>query len=96
MTNVLNFETRSEFPAFLNECGLTGTGAEIGVQEGIYSEHILKLGKAQHFSQLMPGKTLMPANISTSPTDQMINKSSFMRIPHSGCDPLASTPLYGG
>lgn len=38
----LNFESRSEFPAFLNECGLTGTGAEIGVQEGIYSEHILK------------------------------------------------------
>lgn len=37
----LNFESRSEFPAFLNECGLTGTGAEIGVQEGIYSEHIL-------------------------------------------------------
>ena len=27
----------------------------------------------------MPGKTLMPENISTSPTNQMINKSSFMR-----------------
>jgi hypothetical protein len=40
-----NFSTRSEFPAFLNECGLTGTGAEIGVQEGIYSEHILKTWK---------------------------------------------------
>jgi hypothetical protein len=26
----------------------------------------------------------------------MINKSSFIRIPLSGCDPLASTPLYDG
>jgi len=45
MNPKFNFSTRSEFPAFLNECGLTGTGAEIGVQEGIYSEHILKTWK---------------------------------------------------
>ena len=45
MNPKFNFSTRSEFPAFLNECGLTGTGAEIGVQEGIYSEHILKIWK---------------------------------------------------
>ena len=43
----LNFQTRSEFPAFLNECGLTGTGAEIGVQEGIYSECILQNWKGK-------------------------------------------------
>ncbi len=92
----LNFETRSESPAFLNECGLTGTGAEIGVQEGIYSEHILKTWKGSTLFSIDAWQNFDAANISTSPTDQMINKSSFMRIPHSGCDPLASTPLYGG
>ena len=43
----LNLQTRSEFPAFLNECGLTGTGAEIGVQEGIFSESVLESWKGK-------------------------------------------------
>ena len=72
------------------------TGAEIGVQEGIYSEHILKTWKGSTLFSIDAWQNFDAANISTSPTDQMINKSSFMRIPHSGCDPLASTPLYGG
>jgi len=42
MRDQLNFETRNDFPAFLNECGLVGKGAEIGVQEGVFSEHILR------------------------------------------------------
>ena len=42
MRDQLHFETRNDFPAFLNECGLVGTGAEIGVQEGAFSEHILR------------------------------------------------------
>ena len=41
MKNVLNFETRSDFPAFLNKCGLTGTGAVVGAQVGNFSEQIL-------------------------------------------------------
>jgi len=31
MTDRMKFENRNEFPAFLNECGLVGSGAEIGV-----------------------------------------------------------------
>ena len=42
MNNVFDFITRSDFPAFLNKCGLIGTGVEVGVQEGVFSEHILK------------------------------------------------------
>ncbi|MDP6794098.1 MAG: class I SAM-dependent methyltransferase [Verrucomicrobiota bacterium] len=41
MNNAFNFQTRSDFPVFLNKCGLIGTGVEVGVQEGIFSEHIL-------------------------------------------------------
>ena len=37
----MNFSTRDEFPEFLNECELKGTGAEIGVQNGSYSEKLL-------------------------------------------------------
>lgn len=33
--------TRDELPALLVDMGLTGAGAEIGVQHGIYSEHLL-------------------------------------------------------
>ena len=33
---------RDELPEFLNCAGLLGTGAEIGVQKGDYSETILK------------------------------------------------------
>ena len=45
MRDQLNFENRNEFPAFLNECGLVGTGAEIGVLKGVFSEHILRTWK---------------------------------------------------
>ena len=41
MTYKMNFSTRDEFPEFLNECELKGTGAEIGVQNGSYSEKLL-------------------------------------------------------
>ena len=71
------------------------SGAEIGVQEGIYSEHILKTWKGSTLFSI-DARQNFDAGESTSPTALMINKSSFMRIPHSGCDPLASTPLYGG
>ena len=37
----MNFLIRDEFPMFLNNCGLMGTGAEIGVQNGLYSEILL-------------------------------------------------------
>ena len=45
MTDRMKFENRNEFPAFLNECGLVGTGAEIGVLEGAFSEHVLRTWK---------------------------------------------------
>ena len=48
MNDLLNIETRNDFPAFLNKCGLTGTGAEVGVQEGVFSEHILKKWKGSN------------------------------------------------
>jgi len=41
MKQEIKIDTREEFPVFLNECGLTGKGAEIGVQHGDFSEHIL-------------------------------------------------------
>ena len=75
MTNVLNFETRSEFPAFLNECGLTGTGAEIGVQEGIYSEHILKTWKGSTLFSIDAWQNFDAGeyiDISNRPDDQQI------------------------
>ena len=56
---------------------------------------LLKNGKVQISFQLMLGKTSMPANISTSPTELMINKSFFMLAQHSDCDLLASALLYG-
>jgi len=37
----MNFLNRDEFPMFLNDCGLIGTGVEIGVQNGLYSEILL-------------------------------------------------------
>ena len=37
----MNFLIREEFPIFLNNCGLMGTGAEIGVQNGLYSKILL-------------------------------------------------------
>ena len=37
----MNFLIRDEFPIFLNNCGFMGTGAEIGVQNGLYSETLL-------------------------------------------------------
>ena len=42
MRDQLNFEIRNDFPAFLNKCGLVGTGGKIGVQEGAFSEYILR------------------------------------------------------
>ena len=42
MKQDIKIDTREEFPVFLNECGLTGKGAKIGVQHGDFSEHILK------------------------------------------------------
>jgi len=41
MTYNMDFSTRDEFPEFLNEYELKGIGAEIGVQNGSYSEIIL-------------------------------------------------------
>lgn len=35
-------KTRNNLPLLLNELKLTGEGVEVGVQEGIYSEHLLK------------------------------------------------------
>ena len=71
----LNFETRSESPAFLNECGLTGTGAEIGVQEGIYSEHILKTWKGSTLFSIDARQNFDAGeyiDISNRPDDQQI------------------------
>lgn len=35
-------ETRELFPHLLNRLGLTGTGVEVGVREGLFSEHLLQ------------------------------------------------------
>ena len=45
MTYNMDFSTRDEFPEFLNEYELKGIGAEIGVQNGSYSEIILNKWK---------------------------------------------------
>ena len=43
----MNFKKRDEFANYLNQSGLVGTGAEIGVQNGFYSEILLNFWKGK-------------------------------------------------
>lgn len=46
--------SRMHFPELLNNVGLLGEGAEIGVASGEYSEHILKYWKGQKLFSIDP------------------------------------------
>ncbi len=39
---VVLMDSRDSFPSVLNQLGLLGEGVEVGVQHGLYSEHILR------------------------------------------------------
>ncbi len=43
--HTMEFTKRDEFPTYLNQSGLVGSGAEIGVQSGCYSEILLSRWK---------------------------------------------------
>lgn len=45
---------RDEFPMVLNGRGLFGCGVEIGVQQGIFSEHLLRHWKGMHLISIDP------------------------------------------
>lgn len=54
MTNYVNIEYREQLGQFLNDHGLVGTGAEIGVAFGGYSEIVLKTWKGKTYLMVDP------------------------------------------
>lgn len=48
---------RQEFPVLLNERSLFGCGVEIGVQQGFFSEHLLRHWKGLHLISIDPWMT---------------------------------------
>jgi tetratricopeptide (TPR) repeat protein len=55
------FESRKVFPHLLNKLGLVGVGAEIGVQEGNYSAHLLNHWKGRLLYSVDPWREF-PSN----------------------------------
>ncbi|MBM3834322.1 MAG: tetratricopeptide repeat protein [Verrucomicrobia bacterium] len=70
-------ESRDLLPHFLNELGLLGSGAEIGVQRGEYSEHLLRHWKGRLLYSIDPWRELLTeqyvdiANVSQSRHDKL-------------------------
>ena len=46
--------SRTVIPFYLNHHGLTGTGVEIGVQRGFFSQHILRYWQGRHLNCVDP------------------------------------------
>jgi hypothetical protein len=56
--NLAEIKHRDQLPEFLNRHGLTGTGVEIGVFEGNYSDILLKGWKGHHLFGVDPFENL--------------------------------------
>lgn len=59
---VTDVHRREEIPVLLNSLGLTGTGVEVGVRKGEYSEHLLEHWKGEKLISVDPWRAGAPAD----------------------------------
>ncbi|HWD86292.1 MAG TPA: class I SAM-dependent methyltransferase [Solirubrobacteraceae bacterium] len=57
---VTDVHRREELPLLLNSLGLTGTGVEVGVRKGDYSEHLLAHWKGEKLISIDPWRAAPP------------------------------------
>lgn len=81
---IFTIESRETFPEILNDLGLLGEGAEIGVQKGHFSFHILKLWKGKKLYSIDPWKKfstteyLDMANIEQTDHDRNFKNTAYL------------------
>jgi hypothetical protein len=60
IARVTDVHRREEIPLLLNSLGLTGTGVEVGVRKGDYSEHLLEYWKGEKLISVDPWRAEAP------------------------------------
>ena len=75
-SSLMMLNHRDELPALLNECGLTGTGVEVGVLRGGFATHILKHWKGRRL-YLVDGWRHFPGLIDANNVDHNENLNNL-------------------
>jgi hypothetical protein len=60
IARVTDVHRREEIPLLLNSLGLTGTGVEVGVRKGEYSEHLLRYWQGEKLISVDPWRAAAP------------------------------------
>lgn len=86
----LPLQTRELFPHLLNQLGLRGVGAEVGVREGFFSEHLLQHWNGQLLYSIDPwiefptSEYRDSANVAQSKQDELYRSSIKRLLPFQG------------
>lgn len=81
-------ETRELFPHLLNRLGLTGTGVEVGVREGQFSEHLLQHWRGRLLYSVDPWREFSPtdyqdsSNVPQSKQDKLYQDTIKRLLPY--------------
>lgn len=76
-SGLFQMKTRKDFPKFLNDRGLVGTGVEVGVFRGGFSKHILKHWDGTLLYSVDPWIHQFDAKLDVSNADQLEQNEHF-------------------